>query len=99
MPEKEFAPGMFAKIVHTDNMSLIRWKILKNAKLPEHSHPHEQVTFVLSGELLLTIDGKEHLLKKGDILPIKGNLLHSGLAKEECDVIDVFNPVREDMQY
>lgn len=99
LPEKEFFPGLFAKIVHTDNMSLIRWRILKDAKLPEHSHPHEQVTFVLNGELLLTVDKKEYLLKKGDYLPIKSNLVHSGLAKSEVDVIDIFNPVREDMQY
>ena len=99
LPEKEFVPGMFAKIVHTDNMSLIRWRILKDAKLPEHSHPHEQVTLVLKGKLLLTVDNKEYALKQGDFLPIKSNIVHSGLAQEECDVIDLFNPVREDMQY
>lgn len=99
LPEKEVVTGMFAKIVHTDNMSIIRWRILKDAKLPEHSHPHEQVTLVLKGELLLTVDGKEYLLKTGDFLPIKSNLKHSGLAKSEVDVIDLFNPVRTDMQY
>lgn len=99
LPEKEVVTGMFAKIVHTDNMSVIRWRILKDAKLPEHSHPHEQVTLVLKGELLLTVDGKEYLLKEGDFLPIKSNLVHSGLAKSDVDVIDVFNPVRTDMQY
>ncbi len=99
LPEKEMVPGLFAKIVHTDNMSVIRWRILKDAELPSHSHPHEQVTLVLKGELLLTVDGKEYLLKEGDFLPIKSNLVHSGLAKSDVDVIDLFNPVRTDMQY
>ena len=99
LPEKEIVSGMFAKIVHTDKTSVIRWRILKDAKLPEHSHPHEQVTLVLNGELLLTVDGKEFLLKKGDLFPIKSNLPHSGVAKLECDVIDLFTPVRDDLQY
>ena len=99
LPEKEVVTGLFAKIVHTDNMSVIRWRILKDAKLPEHSHPHEQVTLVLKGELLLTVHNKEYLLKEGDFFPIKSNLLHSGEAKSECDVIDLFNPVREDLHY
>ena len=99
LPEKEIAKGLFAKIVHTDNMTLVRWRFVKNSELPKHSHPHEQVTLVLDGKILLTVKNKELNLQNGDVLPIKSNVPHSGKAITNCDVIDVFTPVREDLKY
>ena len=99
IPEKEVIKGLFAKIVHTDNMTIVRWRILKNSVLPEHKHPHEQITMVLEGDLLLTVNNEKYNMKKGDIFPITSNLPHLGEAITDCDVIDVFTPVREDLKY
>lgn len=98
LPEKEVAPGLFGKFFHTDNMTLVRWRFLKNADLPEHNHPHEQITYVLEGKFVLHVGEKVHQLGPGDIVPIPSNIPHSGTAMSDCIVLDVFYPVREDFK-
>ena len=54
---RELIPGFTGKFLHTDSMTLVYWDIVAGAKLPEHSHSHEQVVNVLAGEFVLTIAG------------------------------------------
>lgn len=65
--------------------------------LPEHKHPHEQVTYVVHGCLRLTLNGKSHELRPGDSLYIAGDVLHSADAIEDTLVTDTFSPPREDL--
>jgi quercetin dioxygenase-like cupin family protein len=68
-----------------------------DAILPHHSHPHEQIGFVLSGIEILEIDGTEYRLGPNSVYVIPGGVEHSGRGGPEgCVVIDVFNPVRDD---
>lgn len=70
------------------------------AKLPLHSHPQEQAGVILSGELRLSIDGDERLLKPGDIYIAEGGVEHSGQAGPQgCRALDIFSPIREDYQF
>ena len=36
-----------------------------------HSHPHTQITYVVSGEFSFTIDGETRTVRKGDVLAVK----------------------------
>lgn len=94
--QKEIIPGFKARFVHTDHMTISFWEIEKGSKLPEHQHPHEQVSQVLEGKFELTIDGKTQVMVPGKIATIPSNVLHSGLAITNCRVMDIFYPVRED---
>lgn len=62
----------------------------------EHSHPHEQCGYVVSGEYELTIGDKQWILRNGDSYAIPGNTLHSFRVLTAGEVIDVFTPQRED---
>jgi len=62
----------------------------------EHSHPHEQSGYVISGTYLMTVDGEAYELNPGDSYAIPGNVPHSFKVIEEGEVIDVFTPIRED---
>ncbi|MFT6872202.1 MAG: quercetin dioxygenase-like cupin family protein [Roseivirga sp.] len=94
---KELLPGFSVKFVHAEKMSLAYWDIKAGSVLPEHSHPHEQVAAqVISGEFELTLEGKPKLMKAGDIAVIPSNAIHSGQAITDCQLLDVFSPVRED---
>ncbi len=65
--------------------------------LPEHQHPHEQVTHVLSGRLRLTLAGEAHDLQTGESLYIAANIPHSADALEDAVALDTFSPPREDL--
>ena len=62
----------------------------------EHTHPHEQSGYVISGKYQMTVDGAEYELNPGDSYAIPGNVSHSFQVIEGGEVIDVFTPIRED---
>jgi quercetin dioxygenase-like cupin family protein len=65
--------------------------------LPEHQHPHEQITHVLRGRLRLTIAGMPHELTAGQSICIPGGAPHFADTLEDTLVIDTFSPPREDL--
>jgi len=93
---KEIVPGLYGRFVHGDTMTLSFVDIQPGARLPEHSHPHEQITFILEGELEMVIGGEKMLLTPGMVHVIPGNVPHSAIARTFVKVLDAFSPVRED---
>ncbi|RKX20303.1 MAG: cupin domain-containing protein [Candidatus Zixiibacteriota bacterium] len=94
--ERELIPGFRVKMIHTENMTMAYWKIRAGSILPEHSHVHEQVTNIIKGELELSIDGVKRVLTPSHPAVIPPEILHEGKAITDCEVIDVFYPIRKD---
>ena len=67
------------------------------AVVPRHSHPHEQLGYVVSGSIAMDIAGEVTVLGPGDGYTLAGGVEHSGTAGAGgCVVVDVFAPVRDD---
>ncbi len=96
LSEKEVVSGFHGKFVHSENMTTSFWRIEAGAALPEHAHPNEQVSVVVAGEFEMTLDGERLQLEKGKVAVIPANVKHSGRALTDCEIMDVFYPVRED---
>lgn len=62
----------------------------------EHTHPHEQSGYVISGKYRLTVESEAYELAAGDSYAIPGGVPHSFRVLEAGEVIDVFTPARED---
>ena len=92
----ELAPGVTMRPLFGDGAMLNLLEFEPRAEVGTHSHPHEQLGHVLEGELALTVDGVEHLLRPGDAYQIPGGVEHSARSAGRCLVMDVFQPVRED---
>lgn len=93
---EELIPGFSARFAHSKNMTFAHWDIMAGATLPEHSHIHEQVAFVVKGKFTVTIDGVINELSDGMMAVIPSNTPHSAIAITDCYIIDTFYPVRED---
>ena len=65
--------------------------------LPEHQHPHEQITHILRGRLRFSIAGVAQELAAGQSLCIPGGIPHAADTLEDTLVIDTFSPPREDL--
>jgi quercetin dioxygenase-like cupin family protein len=78
------------------NIMLARVLLKKGCIVPEHSHPNEQITFILDGALKFWIDGREIVVNSGEVLTIPPNMPHKAEALEDTVDIDVFDPPRAD---
>jgi len=78
------------------NLMLARVIMKKGAHVPLHHHHNEQVTYILEGALKFAVDGKEIVVKAGEVLCIPSNMPHEAWALEDTIDLDVFNPPRED---
>lgn len=93
---KEILAGAKAKFIHTNSMTVSFWEMDAGAVLPAHSHFHEQVTKLISGSFELTLQGETKVMKQSDIVVIPPHAVHEGRAIDDCVMMDVFSPVRED---
>jgi quercetin dioxygenase-like cupin family protein len=52
-----------------------------------HSHPNEQWIYILEGTFRATVDGQDVEAKAGSVLYIPSNVVHSGRATPDRDVV------------
>ena len=93
---REILPGTTARFVHSEHMTFAYSTFEPGVRLPEHAHPHEQVTNMLEGEFDLTVGGETRRLLPGSVVVIPPDATHAGRAVTACRILDVFHPVRED---
>jgi quercetin dioxygenase-like cupin family protein len=89
-------PLLGLQFVVGQNIMLARVLLKKGCVVPEHSHPNEQITFILEGALKFWIDGREIVVHAGEVLTIPPNTPHKAEALEDTVDIDVFDPPRAD---
>jgi len=96
MPAEQLNPQITRRAVHTENLTIARLQIAKDAVVPEHSHVNEQVATVERGALRFRIGDRELVLGAGQSVAIPSNVPHSVVAIEDTTVVDVFSPRRDD---
>jgi len=84
------------EMVVGEKIMLARVFLKKGAHVPEHHHHNEQVTYILEGALKFAIDGKEIVVRAGEVLCIPSDMPHEAWALEDTLDLDVFTPPRED---
>jgi quercetin dioxygenase-like cupin family protein len=93
----EVAPGVKMYPFWGEKVMLNLVDLEPNAVVPIHSHPHEQMGMLLTGEITMTIDGVDHPLQPNGAYQVPGGVPHGATAGPRgCRVLDVFSPVRED---
>ena len=78
-------------------MMLVQFTFDAGVSAPIHSHPHEQVGYVVSGEIDLIMDGFERAhLTAGGSYYVAPNVQHSIITYAPTVLIDCFTPIRAD---
>lgn len=94
---EDLGDGIKRKVLaYSDNMMSVEVYFDKGAVGALHSHPHEQVTYVLSGEFEFTIDDETKVVKAGDALYKQPNIIHGCTCLSEGVLLDNFTPMRKD---
>lgn len=93
----EMLAGAWRRTLATGERMMISHVTLdEGAGVPAHSHPHEQVGYVLEGRIRMTIGGEAYDFEPGDSYFIPGDVEHDGTALTNCVVLDIFSPPREE---
>lgn len=89
--------GVERKILaYSDEMMCVENHFKKGAIGALHSHPHTQITYVVSGKFEFTVGEEKHIVKAGDALLKRNEVVHGCQCVEEGILLDIFNPMREE---
>jgi quercetin dioxygenase-like cupin family protein len=90
-------PGLIRRIgAYNEKLFLAEHRMEKGWVGTRHSHPHEQIVYVVSGHLKVTVGDRDFEVRDGDSFVVRGGVEHQATAMETSLVIDVFTPCRED---
>jgi quercetin dioxygenase-like cupin family protein len=90
-------PGIVRTILsHGERLMLAEFTLAHGAQIAPHQHPHEQISYVLSGELRYTIGDNTFNLAAGESCLVPPDIPHTVEVLADAHVLDVFTPPRED---
>ncbi len=93
----EMMPGLVRRVLAVSpTMMLAEFTFEQGASVPQHSHPNDQVGYVVAGRMEMTIGNQTVICGPGDSYHAPPDIPHSGVSLEPSVVIDVFHPPRED---
>lgn len=85
LPAQPRPAGTARTDLQRHDLSMTGWEVLQarvdfapGASFPRHSHPGEEIIYVLSGSLEYALDGKPPvILKAGDVLFVPTGVIHA----------------------
>lgn len=83
-------------LAHNGRMMAVEVNFTEGAVGAMHNHPHEQLTYVLSGEFEFTIGDETRRVTAGDTLYKEPHIMHGCVCIKAGTLLDTFTPVRED---
>jgi quercetin dioxygenase-like cupin family protein len=93
----EMVPGVWRRtLTYGEQVMIVHFILEEGAVVPPHSHPNEQVGYVVEGEMEMTIGDEILRLQAGDSYLAPANVEHSAQAVQRTVVLDAFAPPRED---
>jgi quercetin dioxygenase-like cupin family protein len=97
IPIEHPAEGIERQMLVGEQMMICRFRFAPFLVTSEHSHPHEQMSLVVSGRVRFFIEGEQRIASPGDVLHFPSNCAHGAtMMDEEVVLIDIFTPLRED---
>jgi quercetin dioxygenase-like cupin family protein len=83
-------------LAYSGDVMTVENRFEKGAVGALHSHPHTQITYVVSGAFEFEIDGVKKVVRAGDTLLKTDGVVHGCVCLEEGVLLDIFTPYRED---
>ena len=99
MPKEKLTDKLERRIISGEKLMLTHVYLKKGCIIPMHQHHNEQLSYILSGEMLFWFgseDAEPIRIKAGGVLCIPPDVPHKAEALEDTLDVDVFSPPRED---
>ena len=94
-------PGVARAGVRGDDVMLVMNWLQPGMETRPHSHPCEQIVYVVKGRMRFVIADEEIEVGAGGLVRIPPDVMHYGepIGDEEVLNLDVFAPLREDYRH
>ena len=90
-------PGIRMKtLCYGERTLMTEFRLSAGSELPLHNHVYEQIGYLVSGSLRLTIGSEERVITAGESWCIGENVRHGAQCLDDAVAVEVFSPVRED---
>lgn len=97
LTETEMLPGVRRRAVSLNKVMVTFFEFEPHAIVPEHEHPHEQITVVIEGAMEFQLGDQKHILKAGEGAVIPSGVKHAArILDRPTTVHDSWSPPRED---
>lgn len=100
LPMDTISDGIRRQWIHGAKGQMAYFHLKKGAHIPMHSHPNEQITYIIDGKVKIKTFYKEkpveYIVKKGQVIIFPENVPHEFFALENTLDLDVHVPVRQD---
>ena len=98
IPAADLGGGVTRKVLsYSPKLMAVELHFEKGAVGAPHSHPHEQIGYVISGRLVYHEEGcEDKILGSGDTYYVAPNAVHGVDILEDTMLLDIFTPMRED---
>ena len=83
-------------LIYNDDLMLCLFNLDKGAEIPLHYHKENQIGYVIKGKIKFLTESSDFIANQGDSYIFNSNEKHGALILEDSEVIDIFNPSRED---
>ncbi|ADJ14349.1 cupin domain-containing protein [Halalkalicoccus jeotgali] len=99
---EEVADGVFLGDLAAGRRAGMKyWRVEPGATLPAHRHDHEQIGYMISGELVTVLEDEEVLLEPGDSYRFASNEYHGAenRGKEPAVGVGILAPPRGEPEW
>ena len=101
LPKETVRPGVVRSGFSGDQALMVMNWLEPGMEVNPHSHPFEQLVYVVQGTMRFVIDGEEFIAGPGNLIRIPPDAKHFGepIGDETVLNLDVFSPIREDYSH
>jgi quercetin dioxygenase-like cupin family protein len=96
LPEEQISEKVSRRILSGDQGMIVWWSIGAGIHVEPHSHPNEQIVWMLKGRMEFRLGTERRVCGQGDVVVIPGGAEHEAWFREDTEVIDFFAPPRDD---
>ena len=96
LPLEQVNEWMERRLITGDQIMIAQIFLKKGGVVPKHQHENEQLTYVVKGAMKFKIEGRELIVRSGEVLHIPSNVPHEAVVLEDTLDIDIFTPPRQD---
>ena len=98
LAEERITDKISRRVVAGEQGMIVWWSIKAGAHAAAHKHPHEQIVYILQGQIDFHIEDEVRRLGPGGLLVVPPNARHWGevVGDEPVLNLDVFTPKRSE---